>query len=156
MAGFQINITMDIDKFEAALTNWSDDLPTQNEEAAVEGAEFIKELVQANLLLFPHPRGTPSLAPEWTGPVGYITGQLRDSVDVVVPPIRGYAKVQVTAIYARIQEIGGWTGNHHTSYIPPRPYFRPMVEEVDTTGPGGMEHIFWEHWRRAMIRAVAY
>jgi len=24
-----------------------------------------------------------------------------------------------------------------------------MVEEIDTVGPGGMEHIFREHWDRA-------
>lgn len=156
MAGFQINITLDIDKFEAAIANWSSDLVTQNELAAVEGAEFLKELVQANLMTYPHPYSEPTESPPFKGPVGFITGHLRDSVEVVVPPIAGYAKVQVGAIYARIQEIGGWTGAHHMTYLPPRPYFRPMVMEVDTTGPGGMEHIFWEHWRKAMIRAVAY
>jgi phage gpG-like protein len=90
------------------------------------------------------------------GPVGFVTGHLRDSVRVTVKPIRGFAIVGVYAEYARINEIGGWTGTDHMTYIPPRPYFRPMVMEVDTTGPEGVEHIFYKHWRDAMIRAVAY
>lgn len=29
--------------------------------------------------------------------------------------------------YARIHEVGGWTGRNHASYLPPRPYVAPTV-----------------------------
>jgi phage gpG-like protein len=156
MAEFEVNISLDIERFEAAITDWSKQVRIQNHLGSMEAATFIQELVQENLLKWPHPPGTPTIAPELKGPVGYITGRLRDSIEVNEKAIAGFATVGTSLVYARIQEIGGWTGKDHMSYIPPRPYFRPMVMELDTTGPEGVEHIFYERWRQAMMIAIAY
>lgn len=155
MAGFKVNISLDIERFEASITDWSKRVRIENDLGAMEAAEFIKELVQENLLKYPHPASEPTEAPIFKGPVGFVTGRLRDSIRVTEKAIGGFATVGTSLYYARINEIGGWTGRDHMTFIPPRPYFRPMVQEVDTSNIKGVEHIFWEHWRKAMIRAIA-
>jgi hypothetical protein len=154
MPGFQVNVLLDIDRFEAAITDWGEQTRIENSLAAVDCAEFIKELVQLKLMEFPHPPGTETDAPPYKGPVGFISGHLHDSVSVTVMPIAGFTKVGVSAVYARIQELGGWAGTDHMSYMPPRPYFRPVVMEIETAGEG--QHIFYQHWRDAMMRAVLF
>lgn len=158
MAGFEVNITLDPDRFLAALEDWKIRVGEQTDYAVIEAAEFLKELVQENLARFPHPWAEATPAPEFIGPVGMISGALRDSVTIDFGVIvasgfqglaRGTAKVYPTEVYSRIQELGGWTGTDHMTFIPPRPYFRPMVEEVDTSGPTGIEHIFYDRWRQA-------
>lgn len=49
--------------------------------------------------------------------------------------------------YARIQEYGGYAGRGHKSYIPPRPYLQPAINEVDSELMPALES--------AMERAVA-
>lgn len=160
MAGFEVNISIDPDRFLAAIYDWSAQVKIQNRAGAVEAGEFLKELVQENLMRYPHPPDEPTESPPFVGPVGYVYGRLHDSVTLEIMPISGFAKVYAQlhgpggAIYARIQELGGWTGNHHTTFLPPRPYFRPAVEEIDTTGPGGMEHIFYGRWKQAQEDAL--
>jgi phage gpG-like protein len=156
MAGFEVNISMDIDRFEASITDWSKQCELEGHLASIDAANFIQELVQAKLSEFPHPRSEPTETMPFKGPPGLISGDLRDSVTVERMAVGGFAKVYPTAVYARIQEIGGWTGNHHMQFLPPRPYFLNTVRELDTVGPGGMEHIYYEHWRKAQIRAVAF
>lgn len=156
MATFAVNIDMDIDKFEAAIYDWGKISQEEGYLASLDAAEFIKELVQAKLSLFPHPRSEPTETMPFKGPPGLITGHLRDSVDVHPTGLSDYVKVYPDAVYSRIQEIGGWTGADHMTFLPPRPYFLNTVRELDTEGPGGLEHIYYDHWRRAMIRAVAF
>ena len=153
MAEFEVNITLDIERFEAAIIDWSKQVRIENRLGALDAAKFVQELVRTNLLKYPHPPGTPTEAPILKGPVGFISGRLRDSIEVTEKPIAGFATVGTSLYYARINEIGGWTGKDHMSFIPPRPYFRTMVMEVDTTFEG-VEHIFYEHWRTAMMHAL--
>lgn len=76
-----------------------------------------------------HARGTPT--PSAPGePPAMISGELANSVRVtgrIDTP--GYAETRVapTTIYARIQELGGWAGAGHATYLPPRPYVKPAV-----------------------------
>jgi hypothetical protein len=156
MAGFEVNISMDIERFEAAITDWSKQSELEGHLASIDAANFIQELVKARLSEFPHPRSEPTETIPFKGPPGLISGDLRDSVTVEVMSVSGFVKVYPSTVYARIQEIGGWTGNHHMQFLPPRPYFLTTVKELDTAGPGGMEHIYYEHWRKAQIRAVAF
>ncbi len=77
-----------------------------------------------------HPHGTPTGSkpgePPWR-----ISGALGRSVDVHGPVLRGVVglrwegKVGAGAVYARIQELGGWAGAGHRSYLPPRPHLKP-------------------------------
>jgi hypothetical protein len=155
VSGFMVNIHMDIDRFEAAIYDWGKISREEGNLASMDAAEFLKELVQAKLAMFPHPRKEPTETLPFKGPPGLITGHLMDSVEIQ-PLLVDFVKVGVGAVYARIQEIGGWAGTDHMTFIPPRPYFMPTVRELDTEGPGGLEHIYYDHWRKAMIRAVAF
>lgn len=156
MSGFEVNISMDIERFEAAITDWGKQSRLEGHLASLDAAEFIKELVQAKLALFPHPRSEPTETAPFVGPPGLITSHLHDSVTIERTALVDFVKVYPTAVYSRIQEIGGWAGTDRMTFIPPRPYFLNTVKELDTSGPGGIEHIYYDHWRTAMIRAVAF
>lgn len=108
---------------------------------------------QVMLSKYSHPAGerTPSPPGE---PPAVVTGQLRRSViatpAVAESPGRYVATVGGTAIYARIQEFGGvivpvhakrlfWSnagGGHSAKQVtlPARPYLRPTVERLSTSG----------------------
>jgi phage gpG-like protein len=77
---------------------------------------------------YSHPRGTKTPSSPGTPPA-VITGTLRRSIksDTPVPIGIGGAegKVYPTAIYARIQELGG---QGHRGNIPARPYMAPALE----------------------------
>jgi len=38
------------------------------------------------------------------------------------------AEIGPTAVYSRIQELGGDTGRGHRSHLPPRPYIKPTTQ----------------------------
>jgi hypothetical protein len=78
-----------------------------------------------------HPPGTKtgSVSPQ---PPWRISGHLSRSVGVEEPHLgvgwRGVSWkgwVGASAVYARIHELGGWTGRNHATYLPPRPHLRP-------------------------------
>jgi phage gpG-like protein len=148
VAEFEVNVSLDIDEMEAKISDWSANVRKHNRLGALDAAEFIKEIVQEKLSMFPHAPGTPTEAPPITGPVGFISGRLHDSIEVRDMPIGGYAKVGTSNVYARIQELGGFAGRDHTTYLPPRPYFRTSIEE-DEVG-----RIFYWHWKEAMEEAM--
>ena len=76
-------------------------------------------------------RGTTSSPPG--EPPYLITGNLRRSVNVECPEPEGITgwkgQVGPTAVYGRIQELGGITGAHN-SQLPARPYMQPAWETV--------------------------
>ena len=81
-----------------------------------------------------HKRGTPT--PSRPGePPSLITGTLRRSMKTVpAVPISESAwksKAGPTAVYSRIQELGGDTG---WSVLPPRPYLAPTLERLIANG----------------------
>lgn len=74
-----------------------------------------------------HPLGTPTPSPRGTPP-SLVTGQLRRSVRQTKLYQSGAGRWTVhiapTTVYARIQELGGWTGRGHASHLPARPYVK--------------------------------
>jgi phage gpG-like protein len=85
--------------------------------------------IQRQLSLSSHPprTKTPSAPGE---PPSMITGALRGSVNQTQSfGDVGHWEVHraPTTVYARIQELGGWTGRGHLTYLPPRPYVRPAL-----------------------------
>lgn len=87
------------------------------------GEREIKQL----LGLSSHMAGTPTPSPRGTPP-SLVTGQLRRSVKQtkLFPSGAGRWTVHIapTTVYARIQELGGWTGRGHASHLPARPYVK--------------------------------
>jgi phage gpG-like protein len=159
MADFAVNVYLDPTRFEVALDEIKGATRAGADNGSQGAAEFIQEEMKALLAENPHPRSEPSLTRPWRGPPGMLTdtdqaGHLRDSVTIPPTLIRGTSKVAATAVYARIQEFGGFTGTNHTTYIPPRPYFRPTVMSLSTWGE--LERIYYEAWRKDMLEAVAH
>jgi phage gpG-like protein len=93
----------------------------------------IERAAKANLALGTHRRGEPTTSAPGEPP-DLVTGNLRRGVQVTGPEAVGATgwrgEVGPTAIYGRIQELGGITGAHH-SVLPARPYMQPAWDEVE-------------------------
>lgn len=80
-----------------------------------------------------HPRGTPtpSVAPEPPARVdGHLGRAFVSPPAVETMPGTWSATLGNTAVYSRIQELGGVSGRGHRSRLPPRPYLSRAVEEL--------------------------
>lgn len=79
------------------------------------------------------------------------TGTLRRSIRVTSPESTGPTgwsiSVGPTAIYGRIQELGGWAGAMHATYLPPRPYLAPSLKKV--IDDGSLAACYTTAWRTA-------
>lgn len=99
--------------------------------------ESLEEKTRAKLHLTEHDPGTPTPS-EPGDPPSYISGALKGSVTHTPPLPTGDGTwsmlVGGTAVYARIQELGGWAGRNHASYLPPRPYLKPAYDELIASG----------------------
>ncbi|WP_326829679.1 hypothetical protein OIE13_05955 [Streptosporangium sp. NBC_01810] len=94
-------------------------------QAAVDGmAEAAETAMRAALSRGPAPSAPGS-------PPARRSGALRRSVEArpafQTGPARWEARTYSGIAYARIHEVGGWTGRNHASYLPPRPYVAPTV-----------------------------
>lgn len=95
-----------------------------------------------------HPRGTPT--PSGPGePPALVTGNLFRSINVTGPESIGAGafrgSVGPTAIYGRIQELGGVTGR---GTLPARPYLKPAYDELLPQIPV----IYREAWTAAIMK----
>lgn len=98
-----------------------------------------------------HPPGTPtgSVSPD---PPWRISRHLRSEVKTDGPHPSGphgwWGRVGSTAIYARIQELGGVTGRGHRTRLPPRPHLKPAWAIVRPT----VRRTFMRAWAAAVRR----
>lgn len=110
--------------------------------AVTAGAHTIETATKTKLTTSSHQRGTPT--PSRPGePPSLVSGTLRRSIQVQGPTSTGMtwrASVGPTAVYGRIQELGGVAGRG--SRLPARPYLRPALEE---SGPE-LQRLFREAW----------
>lgn len=100
-------------------------------QATQQGLYVIERNVKMYLRTFTHPFGTPTPSPRGAPPA-LVFGHLRRSwrntpAHETTRPWVIQAHGGPTAVYARIHELSGWTGRGHASFIPRRPYVRPMV-----------------------------
>jgi phage gpG-like protein len=121
-----------VDALARALDDLRDRAGVAAGDAVDAMANVAKTAIRTNLNLTSHPPGTPTPSPPGSPP-SRITGALDDSVRETLrhhEPSVGHAENHVapTMIYSRIQELGGWTGAGHRSFLPPRPYVRPALE----------------------------
>ena len=118
--------------------------------ATAKGAHLIEAETKKALTTYSHPKGTPTPSPPGRPPA-IVTGQLRRSIKVEGPTRAGVAtyqaKIGPTAIYGRIQELGGMTGRGHKTRLPPRPYLEPTVTRLITSGRLG--EVYREAWTAA-------
>lgn len=97
-----------------------------------EAVEVLREQIQENLTASHYPP-----ASEPGTPPAYRSGFLHDNVYATSGPTDtgGYGEVWPSTVYARIQELSGWAGRGHRSFLPARPYVEPARnEQLDHIG----------------------
>jgi hypothetical protein len=136
------------DEFAAALDALQQRLHSATRKATKDGISFLQRRAHGQLSRYYHPPGTPTPSPPGQPPAR-ITGHLRGSLSPTGPvPTGGGFTGQLgpTAVYGRIQELGGVTGRGHSVTLPPRPYLKPTVR----SSRSDLARIYLEAWRRAM------
>ncbi len=119
-------------------------------QATATAAHLIERTAKEKLATTSHAAGTPT--PSAPGePPSLVTGNLRRSVRVVGPEstmlggFQGWkAQIGPTAVYGRIQELGGPTLH---GMLPARPYLEPSYLEVKPK----LRPIFEAAWRKPLM-----
>jgi HK97 gp10 family phage protein len=114
----------------AALGRKQDQIESATRLAVAKALHMIERRAKEKLALRTHQAGTPT--PSGPGqPPALITGNLRRSISVTGPqkigPDTWKGEVGPTAIYGRIQELGGQTPR---GTLPARPYMQPAYDEL--------------------------
>lgn len=135
--------TVQTDGLVAALRAWQERTIEATQQAAHDAGEVVREAIQDNLARTSYPPASePGEPPAWR------TGYLHEHVYVRVlsTDVGWQARIYPSTVYARIQELSGWAGRDHASFLPERPYVRPASEQ---TAPQ-VGRIFVDRWRGAM------
>ncbi|MEU6347233.1 HK97 gp10 family phage protein [Streptomyces sp. NPDC046977] len=130
------------------------DLQRATRLATAHAAHLAEAAIKQILTTSSHPKGTPT--PSAPGePPSLVTGTLRRSIKVVGPIPAGFGKwlaeVGPTAVYGRIQELGGTAGY---AELPPRPYVMPAYERL--VAGGAIARTYHMAWRAALARGAAH
>ncbi|MFI1165657.1 hypothetical protein ACH4UM_19080 [Streptomyces sp. NPDC020801] len=137
----------------AALERIALSLNTATRTATAQASHLLEAEIKKTLTTTSHQRGTPT--PSAPGePPSLVTGTLRRSITVDGPHPLGLgrwdAQIGPTAVYGRIQEVGGVTGRGDATVLPPRPYLQPSFERLATSG--ALSQIYHSAWRAAIAR----
>lgn len=134
--------TVDVSALTAALQAWADRVRPATEAGVQAAGEVVKEEIQANLSRSHYP---PVSDPG--SPPAYRSGFLHDEVYTrTVEQDTGYQeRIFPSTVYARIQELSGWAGRGHRSFLPQRPYVRPARDAAIPQ----IASIMAAHWRGA-------
>lgn len=122
-------------------------------EATAKGGHLIEAETKKNLGKYSHPKGTVTPSPPGQPPA-IVTGQLRRSIRVQGPTKTGpgawESQTGPTAVYGRIQELGGVTGRGGATTLPARPYLEPAVKALIDSGR--LAEVYTQAWRTAWYR----
>lgn len=125
-----------IDELEAALDATVVRIDAATKSATKKALDQVARQEKVLLSLGWHPPGTPTGSTPGTPP-WRISGHLRDEVSVDGPHPAGRhgwtGQVGSKATYARIHELGGWTGRGHQTKLPARPHLKPAWKIVRPT-----------------------
>lgn len=135
-------------EFEAALTKLIARQAAATRVATGKAAHLIEKKAKENLSRGSHRKGEPTGSNPGEPPE-LVTGTLRRSISVTGPEVVGpatyKAEVGPTAVYGRIQELGGVAGNY--AILPPRPYLGPTI----VASQAEFAALFREAWRVGQI-----
>jgi phage gpG-like protein len=134
-----------------ALERMAAALSVATRAATAEASHLVEAEIKRTLSTSSHAKGTPT--PSSPGdPPSLVTGTLRRSVTVKGPhPLgsgRWEAEIGPTAVYGRIQELGGVTGCGGSAVLPPRPYVQPAFTRLAASG--ALLEAYHSRWRRAI------
>ncbi|MFJ8345021.1 hypothetical protein ACIQ9J_01330 [Streptomyces sp. NPDC094153] len=138
-------------QLNAAIESMAARLSLATRAATVQASHLLEREIKQQLSTSSHAKGTPT--PSSPGdPPSLITGTLRRSISVKGPhPLglgRWEAQIGPTAVYGRIQELGGVTGRGGATELPARPYVKPAFEKLAATG--ALTALYHSAWRRAI------
>jgi phage gpG-like protein len=142
-----------VTQLNRALMGMVASLNTATRTATAQASHLLEREIKKTLSTSSHPRGTPT--PSSPGePPSLVTGTLRRSITVKGPvPLgvgRWEAQVGPTAVYGRIQELGGVTGRGGATELPARPYVHPSYAKLAASG--ALTSLYHSAWRAAMAR----
>ena len=137
-------------EFRRALDAMVERAYAATQQAVTTGGHLVEAEAKRQLGLKSHARGTqtPSARGE---PPALVTGTLRRSIKVTKPeptgPTGWTISVGPTAVYGRIQELGGdvWNG----AVLPPRPYMDPSLTKLIQDGT--LAACYTNAWRGAVM-----
>jgi len=137
-----------VEQFAAAATAKVAQMKAATRLATGTALHLIERRAKQTLGERSHQRGTPT--PSGPGqPPALITGNLRRSISVSGPDAIGSdrwrGQVGPTAVYGRVQELGGATGR---GILPARPYLRPAYEESREE----IRALFEAAWTKAILK----
>jgi phage gpG-like protein len=137
----------------AALEELAVALSTATQSATAKASHLVEGEIKKTLATTSHQRGTPT--PSSPGePPSLVTGTLRRSITVDGPhPLglgRWEAQIGPTAVYGRIQELGGVTGRGGATVLPARPYVQPSFDRLASSG--ALIEVYFAAWRTALAR----
>jgi len=142
-----------VPEFEAALKAMTAAADAATRAAVAQGGHLIESETKKNLSIGSHGRGEPTTSAPGTPP-DLVTGGLRRSVKVDGPtntgPYTWTSSTGPTAVYGRIQEMGGVTGRGGATVLPARPYLGPALQGLITSGQLG--RVYTDAWRAAISR----
>lgn len=142
--------TEGVQEYKGALRFLRARLDVETRTATREAAETMRSHIQDALHLTEHPPHTPTPSAPGTPP-SWVTGHLSGTMEIEGPYLettnRWTAIVGPTAVYGRIQELGGFSGRPRV-YLPPRPYIAPTVLEL--TISGGVRRAYLLRWGRVI------
>lgn len=154
-----------VDKFIGALTGMVAKADAASREATGKGAHLIEARTKEKLSQTHgvtrgnrdsrgrFTRNTSEPSPPGQPPA-LQTGQLRRSIRVEGPvrvgPGAWESKTGPTAVYGRIQELGGDAGRGGASHLSPRPYLGPALRELIDSG--ALSELYTQAWRSAWYR----
>lgn len=130
----------------AALTAKNAQIDEATRLATAKVLHLVERKAKENLARKSHRKGTPT--PAGAGePPALVTGNLRRSITVKGPTSIGpgawQGQVGPTAVYGRVQELGGGP-----SRLPARPYLQPAYDDMRLEIPT----IFREAWTAAILK----
>ncbi|MFI1535582.1 hypothetical protein [Streptomyces anandii] len=138
-----------LSELNGALMALERDLQRATRLATAQAAHMAEAAIKQMLTTSSHPKGTPT--PSAPGePPSLVTGTLRRSIKVTGPAPAGLgrwlAEVGPTAVYGRVQELGGTAG--HGAELPPRPYVQPAYERL--VASGAIRRAYYVAWAAAI------
>lgn len=139
-----------LDDFDAALDKIAIRVRAATRKGTRQAIRLVERRATVHLSRYYHPPNTPTPSPPGEPPAR-ITGHLRGSLSPTGPYPTGGGfggKVGPTAVYSRIQELGGQAGRNHSVTLPPRPYMRPTRASV--IADGSLRRAFAGAWRAAL------
>lgn len=122
-----------VDRFMGAVDTKVAQMRRATMAATAKALHLIEKRTKEKLGLKSHQKGTPT--PSSPGePPALITGNLRRGIQVEGPiPVTANSwrgSVGPTAVYGRVQELGGATGRSGRSVLPVRPFLEPSYDEL--------------------------